>query len=64
MTEKEKMLLGEMYNANYDKELIDARTIAKELCYDYNNLRPSKIDERKDILKKLLGKTKENFWIE
>lgn len=64
MSEKEKMLLGEIYDANYDKELIQERQKAKELCYDYNNLRPSKVEERKAILKKLLGKTKENFWIE
>ena len=64
MTEKEKMLLGEIYNANYDKELIEERASAKDLCYEYNNLRPSKIEERKKLLKKLLSKTKENFWIE
>lgn len=64
MSEKEKMLAGKIYDANYDKELIQERQQAKELCYDYNNLRPSKIEERKKILKKLLRKTKENFWIE
>lgn len=64
MSEKEKMLAGEMYDANYDKELIKERENAKEVCYDYNNLRPSKIEERRELLKKLLGKTKENFLIE
>ena len=64
MTEKEKMLAGEIYDANYDKELIDERQKTKELCYDYNNIRPSQIKERKELLKKILGKTKENFLIE
>lgn len=64
MSEKEKMLAGEIYDANYDKQLIQERQIAKELCYYYNNLRPSQIEERKELLKKILGKTKENFWIE
>ena len=64
MSEKEKMLAGEVYDANYDKELIKERENAKELCYDYNNLKPSKIEERRELLKKLLGKTKENFLIE
>ena len=64
MSEREKMLAGEIYDANYDKGLIQERQQAKELCYDYNNLRPSKIEERKELLKKLLGKTKENFLIE
>ena len=64
MTEKEKMVLGQIYNANFDKELIAERMKAQELCYDYNNLRPSNIDERKKILEKLLGKTKKNYLIE
>ena len=41
MTEKEKMLRQLMYDANYDQELIAERQQAKELCYDYNHLRPS-----------------------
>ena len=47
MTEKEKMLAGEIYNANYDKQLFDERQKAKELCYDYNNVRPSEFEKRK-----------------
>ena len=38
MTEKEKMLLGEIYNANYDETLIQERTVTQDLCYEYNNL--------------------------
>ena len=64
MTEKEKMLLGEIYNANYDKELLDERIRAKDLCYEYNNLKPSNLKEREEVLKKILGKTKETFLIE
>ena len=64
MTEKEKMLLGEIYDANYDNQLIEERIKVKDLCYEYNNLKPSKMDERKELLKKILGKTKANFLIE
>lgn len=64
MTEKEKMLRGEIYDANYDKELIADRAKAKDMCFYYNNILPSKTNERRDLLKKLLGKTKENFLIE
>ncbi len=64
MTEKEKMLAGELYDANYNKELEEERIKAKELCYEYNQLKPSNQEERKKILKTLLGKTKENFLIE
>lgn len=34
MTEKEKMLAHQMYDANYNKELHDERIAAKELCWD------------------------------
>ena len=52
-----------LYDANYDKDLLEQRTKAKELCYDFNNLRPSDEKGQKEILKKLLGKTKNNFII-
>ena len=64
MSEKEKMISGELYDANYNKELENERLEAKDLCYKYNNLKPSQEKERKKVLKKLLGNTKENFLIE
>lgn len=63
MDEKEKMILGELYYAN-NEELVKERVKAKDLCYEYNNLKPSQEKERKEVLKKLLGNTKENFLIE
>lgn len=63
MTEKEKMLKQMTYDANYDKELLEERVQAKELCYDYNQLRPSDEEGQKKIMQKLLGKTKESFTI-
>lgn len=64
MTEKEKMLLGEIYDANCNEELIAERMKAQDLCYEYNQLKPSKIEERGEFLRKILGKTKANFLIE
>lgn len=64
MSEKEKMLLGEIYDANYDEELMNERIKAKDLCYEYNHLKPSQTNERTEIMKKILGKTKDNFLIE
>ncbi len=63
MTEKEKMLAQKMYDANYDQALLEERTKAKELCYDFNNLRPADETGKREVLKKLLGKTGENFII-
>lgn len=62
-TEKEKMLAGKIYDANYDQELIDARADAKELCYDFNHARPSEEAKRQDIIRQLLGKTGNQFEI-
>ena len=64
MTEKEKMLAHKIYDANYDKELMEDRQKVKELCYDYNQLRPSDESGRQALLKKILGKTGKNFLIE
>ena len=64
MNEKDKMLNGLLYDGNYDKSLLDERIKCKTLCHTYNSLSPDKTEERKSILKKILGKTKENFWIE
>ena len=55
------MLAGMIYDANYDKELIAERTRAKELCYDYNHLRPSDTVEQQELLRQLLGSTKNLF---
>ncbi len=57
MTEKEKMMKQMLYDANYDKELIKEREVAKDLCYDFNNTRPSDEEGQKKILDKLIGKT-------
>ncbi len=62
-TEKEKMLAGKIYDANYDQELIDARADAKELCYDFNHARPSEEAKRQGIIRQLLGKTGNQFGI-
>lgn len=63
MTEKEKMANKMLYDANYDKELLRDRLEAKDLCFEYNQLKPSNIEKQEKITKKLLGKTKGNFTI-
>lgn len=64
MNEKEKMLAGELYDANYNEELIKERYIAKDKCYNYNNLKPSDFDKRQKAIRDILGKTGEIFTIE
>lgn len=64
MNEKEKMLNGLLYDANYDKELYDERVKCKRLCHKYNMLSSDKIEDRKVLMMQILGKTCENFLIE
>ena len=54
MTEKEKMLAGELYDAK-NKDLSHELSEARELIHDYNALRPSETSKMKNILKELLG---------
>lgn len=63
-TEKEKAQRGELYDANYDVELLAERDICKDMCYEYNQLRPSRKAERQQLIRKLFGKTGQNFLIE
>lgn len=64
MTEKEKMLAGMIYDANYDPQLMAERLDCKELCRDYNELRPKNMQARTELLHRLLGEVKGNLLIE
>jgi maltose O-acetyltransferase len=63
MSEKEKMLKGEYY-ISWDKELTAERETAKNLLFEFNNLKPSLRTEREKIIRKLFGSTGKNCWIE
>ena len=63
MTELEKMMSGKLYEASDNKELLDLLAVTSEKCYDYNQLRPHQAEERKALLKQILGKTGERFKI-
>jgi maltose O-acetyltransferase len=54
MTEKEKMLAGEVYCA-IDPQLLKELAEAKEVIHDYNLLRPSENEKKLELLKGLLG---------
>ena len=64
MTEKEKMQQQMLYDANYDTELIRERQVAKDLCYQFNQLRPSDETNQQQILSQLLGKKSDNCCIQ
>ena len=54
MTEKEKMLAGMVYSAT-DEELLKELNATKDLIHEYNALKPSDLQKRKEMLKQLLG---------
>ena len=62
MTEKEKMLAGELYDSS-DKQLVDELIKAKKLCNQYNNLDVKDIEKRNEIIKELFLKTGNEFMI-
>lgn len=63
MTEKEKMLRHVLYDANNDPQLLAERANAKELCYDFNQLRPKQTEEQTAIMRRLLGRMGDNCQI-
>ena len=56
MTEKEKMLSGELYNPS-DPELKEEAKRSRRLVTIYNNTAPEQKEYRNEILKELLGST-------
>lgn len=62
-SEKEKCRQGKLYNAN-DAELLLERQKCKDICHKYNQLLPSQIEQRNNIIRKLLAKTGHSFLIE
>ena len=64
MTEKEKRDNGQIYNPNYDEELKAEIVKAQDLCFKYNNIKPSNLDERTKQIQKIIKKIGENFLIE
>ena len=62
MTEREKMLAGELYDCG-DKELLERWHLAKNLVKEYNNIQSEDLENKNKILKKLLGKVEKNVWI-
>lgn len=62
MTEREKMLNGEWYDANFDKELVAERTKTEQRCYDFNMARPG-TPEQLAALRDLLGTLSEGLTV-
>lgn len=60
-SEYEKMITGELYNAN-DKELVSLRLKTQQICNTFNNTESSLYQEEKTgLLRQILGRTRYSF---
>lgn len=64
LTEKEKAREGMLYDANYDKELLEERARCKTVCREYNKLPPTDEEGRERVLRSLLGHVGKGICIE
>ena len=60
MTEWEKAQNGYLYDANYDKKIVEARTRCADLCFEFNNCKPSDMKKQQELLARILGEMGEN----
>lgn len=58
MTEWEKAQAGYLYDANYDKEIASERTKCADLCYEFNQCRPSDSEKQNELLRRIFGSIK------
>ncbi len=55
MTEREKMMAGELYDANHDPELLGLIRQCEKRCFDYNHTSPDQIERLTKQLSAMLG---------
>ncbi|MCM1356805.1 MAG: sugar O-acetyltransferase [Staphylococcus sp.] len=64
MTEKDKMLRGEIYDANYDADLIAERKACKSVLHRINSLPPEEDGRRYELFRSIIGSHDGDFIIE
>lgn len=62
-SEREKMLAGELYDP-LDVELVRHRARARDLCQELNATREAQQEERRRILRELLGAGGDDVWMQ
>ena len=62
MTEKEKRAFQKLYDASVP-EIGRELSACTEACYMYNQMAPSRREERQQLMRQILGKTGEKFVI-
>ena len=51
LTEREKCELGMLYDANYSEETVKLRLKCQELCFDFNQIRPSDLKQQEEQIR-------------
>ena len=73
MSLKEQMQTGKVYvefghsseeDKAYEIETENQRQLAKDLCFDYNNTRPTNLERKNELLDQLLGSHGSHIWME
>lgn len=63
MNERERMLANLPYRADRGG-LPETRMACQAKCWQYNQLDPRRVEERRALMRDILGKTGEHFWVE
>lgn len=58
MNELEKRAMGQLFDGNYDLELLTQLNHCKDICFAFNQLKPSQHQQRIEVLTNLFGKVK------
>lgn len=64
MNEMERAAAGLLYDANYDRDVLEQRKAAKRILFEINSLHPDDGATKVELLKGLLGKTGENITLD
>ena len=73
MSLKEQMETGKVYiefghaseeDKAYEIEIENQRQLAKDICFDYNNTRPTDVKRKDELLTQLLGSRGKSIWME
>ena len=62
MTEREKMLRGELYDANFAPDILKDRMNAEVLTWEFNGLRPDD-PKRQELLREIMGELNEGVTV-
>ncbi|SCU97743.1 LANO_0E16842g1_1 [Lachancea nothofagi CBS 11611] len=64
MSALDKIVVGELYDANFDPDIVELRKQAKIKLHEFNNLSPAEDIKKEQLIRGLLGSCGENLVVE